>query len=118
MGTHIGQEDIAGSADPLVEALLRELIDEAPRLKTTRKAITDALMEELLTSLKEAGQTSSQAVSLETLILVEALAPILAEALAPALAEALLPALVKALQTMVTAPQKTAQETSAKKNAE
>jgi uncharacterized protein YejL (UPF0352 family) len=118
MGTHIGEGDIAGSSDPLVEALLKELIDETPRPKTTRKAISGALMEELLNSLKETGQFPSQGVSLETLILVEALAPALAEALAPVLAEALLPALVKALQTIMTAPRKTAQETPAKKDSE
>jgi hypothetical protein len=118
MGTHIGQGNVAGSSDPLVEALLRELIDETPRPKTARKAITDALMEDMLTSLKEPGYAPSQPVSLETLILVEALAPALAEALAPALAEALLPALIKALQATVTPSRKTAQETSSKKNSE
>lgn len=118
METHSGQGNVADSSDPLVEALLKGLIDETPRPKTTRKAITDALMEELLTSLQEPEQASSEPVSLETLILVEALAPALAEALAPALAEALLPALVKALQTTVTAPRKTARETPPEKDAE
>jgi uncharacterized protein YejL (UPF0352 family) len=117
METPIGQGNVAGSSDPLVEALLKELIDEAPRPKASRRALTEALTEELLHSLKESEHVSPEAASLETLVLVEALAPALAEALAPALAEALVPALIKALQT-VTAPKRTAQETSAKKNSE
>lgn len=117
MGTHIGQGNMADSSDPLVEALLKELIDEAPRSKATRKTITDMLTEELLASLKGTRPASSQTVSLETLVMVEALAPALADALAPALAEALAPALIKALQT-VTAPGETSQESSSKKGAE
>ncbi|HEY1350627.1 MAG TPA: hypothetical protein VGF67_13475 [Ktedonobacteraceae bacterium] len=117
METHIGQGNVEGSSDPLVDALLKELIDEAPRPKASRRALTDALTEELLHSLKEAEHASPEAVSLQTLVLVEALAPALAETLAPALAEALIPALIKALQT-VTASTQTARETSAKKSSE
>lgn len=117
MGTHVGQGNVAGASDPLVEALLRELIDETPRKTTGKRALSDALTEELLNSLKETGHTSAQTVSLETLVMVEALAPVLADALAPALAEALVPALIKALQALA-APKRTAQESSSKKGAE
>lgn len=117
MGTHVGQGNVAGVSDSLVEALLRELIDETPRQRTGRRVLSDALTEELLNSLKETGHPSTQAVSLETLVMVEALAPVLAEALAPALADALVPALIKALQALA-APKRTAQESSPKKSVE
>jgi len=110
MADPTGPENTSGSSDPLVEALLREMIDETTHPKTARKTVTDVLTEELLTSLREAERTPSQAASLETVIVAEALAPELVEALAPALAEALVPALVKALQ-MVVAPKETAEGT-------
>lgn len=117
MTTRPGQGNVSGSSDPLIEALLRELIDETPRSKKAQKTITDVLTEELLTSFKEAGQAPPQEASLETVILAEALAPALAKELAPALAEALAPALVKALQTVVS-PQETTQKTTSKKGSE
>ena len=117
MAAQPGQGNISGSSDPLVEALLRELIDEPSQSKTAKKTVTDMLTEELLTSLKEAERAPAQAISLETVIVAEALAPALARELAPALAEVLAPALVKALQTVVS-PKKTAQETTSKKGSE
>lgn len=117
MADPTGQGNLSGSSDPLVEALLRELIDETPRPKTTKKTVTDVLTEELLTSLKEADRTPVQEASLETVIIAEALAPVLAEALAPALAEALAPALVKALQ-IEGSPKQTVQGTASKKGSE
>lgn len=109
MADPTGQKNVLSSSDPLVEVLLRELIDETPHPKTAQKTVTDTLTEELLDSLKGA--------SLETVIVATALAPVLAEALAPVLAEALAPALVKALQT-VGLPKKTAQGTASKKGSE
>lgn len=117
MTAQTGQGNVSGPSDPLVEALLRELIDETPRSKTAHKTMTDVLTEELLTSFKEAGRAPAQEASLETIILAEALAPALAKELAPALAEALAPALVKALQTVVS-PKQTTRETTSKKGSE
>ncbi len=110
MTTHSGQSTMRDLIDPMVEALIKELIEGASYPKATKDAITAALAEELTASLSPSVRAVLQAPSFETAILAEALAPALAEALAPALAEALAPALVNALNTLVS-PKKTDQET-------
>lgn len=101
--------------NPMLEALIREMIGSTSRPKTSQKAVTDALTEELMTSLlPSSARGTSQTSSFETVLLAEALAPALAEALAPALAEALTPALVKALDNLVSR-KKSTQETGTKK---
>jgi hypothetical protein len=117
MTDQTGQANTLILADSLVEALLKELVDETSHPKTAKKTVTDVLTEELLTSLKEGERTPAQEASLETIIMAEALAPALAEALAPALAEALAPALAKALQTGGSSKQ-TAQETAPQEDSE
>ncbi len=100
--------------DSIVEALMRELIeDSSSSPKTAKKTISAALTEELMTSLAPSERKASQTSSFEIALLAEALAPALAEELAPALAEALTPALIKALNELVS-PQKPDQETGRK----
>ncbi len=113
MAARTGQGATQGLHDPLVEALLKELIDEALHPQAGKKNITAALTEEVLASLKEAESPISQEISLETVIIAEALAPAFAQALADALA----PALVKAVNNLITS-KKTAQKTASKQNAE
>jgi len=115
MTTNPGQAKTRGNMDPMVEALIKELLDNPPHPKTAKDAIRVALTEELMASLLPSKRPASQVSSVETAILAEALAPILAEALAPALAEALAPALVKALDT-IASPKKTDQGAASKKN--
>ncbi|MBO0780506.1 MAG: hypothetical protein J2P37_16915 [Ktedonobacteraceae bacterium] len=108
MTTRAGQGATQSRYDPLVEVLLKELIDETPQPKAGKKNITDVLAEELLASLKEAESITPQEVSLETVIVAEALAP----ALAKALADALAPALIKALNNLISTSKKAPQTTS------
>src|SRR5579875_2425397 len=122
MTTHARRGAKGSQYDPLVEALLKELIDEATHPKAGKKTVTEVLTEELLASLKEekeAGHVSPQEVSLETVIVAEALAP----ALAKELSEALAPALVKALNNLAASQKATYtatsnQETPSGENAE
>lgn len=114
MTTHSGQSTMRDRIDPMVEALVKELIEGTSYPKATKDAITAALAEELMASLSPSVRTVLQASSFETAILAEALAPALAEALAPALAEALAPALVKALSELAS-PKKTEPEAGSKK---
>lgn len=113
MAARTGQGATQGQHDPLVEALLKELIGETSHPQTGKKDIIAVLTEEVLASLKEAEHPVSQEISLETVIIAEALAP----ALAQALAEALAPALVKAVNNLVASKQ-TAQKTASKQSAE
>jgi hypothetical protein len=103
--------------DPVVEALIRELIETPSHPKTARKTTSATLTEELMAVLLPSTRTAAKASSVETVILAEALAPALAEALAPALAEALAPALEKALSNLVS-PKKTSQETGSKRGSD
>ena len=102
--------------DPMVEALLKELLETASHPKAasgTEDAVTAALM----ASLIPPARTVSQASSFEKAVLAAALAPALADALAPALADALVPALVKALNTIVS-PKETGQEAVPKEDSD
>ncbi|WP_126597580.1 hypothetical protein [Dictyobacter aurantiacus] len=104
MKTNPGQSAGQSTIDPIVEALIKELIGGASYQKSSSRGedkITAALAEAYMASLKpeEKAKATSEA-SLETIVLAEALAPALAEALAPVLAEELAPALVKALAKM------------------
>ncbi len=104
MTTNPGRSPAHNGIDPLVEALIKELLGGASSPKVgsrTEDAITAALAEELIASLvptRAAGQTPP----LETTLLAAALAPALADALAPALAEALAPAIIKALNSLAS----------------
>lgn len=105
MTTNSGRVPAQSGIDPLVEALLKELIGGTAPSKggsRTEDAITAALAEELIASLAPSMRTASQASSLETTILAAALAPALADALAPALAAALTPAIIKALNNLAS----------------
>ncbi|HEY7414386.1 MAG TPA: hypothetical protein VH593_04275, partial [Ktedonobacteraceae bacterium] len=109
-----GQGTTEDLYDPLIKALLKELIDETS-YQAGKKTVTEVLSEELLASLKEKKPEGGAApeASLQTIIVAEALAP----ALAKALAEELAPALVKALNNLM-APKKTSQEAPSKKKSE
>jgi hypothetical protein len=109
MTTKSGQAAIQDPLGPVLEALIKEMIEPGSNPKAASRmdeAITAALAEELKTAL---AHTVSQESPFERAIFVASLAPALAEALAPALAEALAPALVEALSNMA-APKKTSQE--------
>ncbi len=100
--------------DPMVEALLKELMETASYPKAasgTEDAVTAALMASLISP----ARTVSQASSFEKVILAAALAPALADALAPALADALAPAILKALNTIVS-PRETGRESAPKED--
>ncbi len=103
--------------DPMVEALLKELMETASYPKAASGGTEDAVTAALMASLISPARTISQASSFEKVILAAALAPALADALAPALAEALAPAIVKALNTMVS-PKETSQAPVSKEDSD
>jgi hypothetical protein len=114
MTTHPEQTTSQDRLDPMVEALMKELLETAWHPKAasgTEDAVTAALM----ASLIPPAHTVSQASSFEKAVLAVALAPALADALAPALADALVPALVKALNTIVS-PKETGQEAGSRED--
>ena len=114
MTTHPEQETSRDRIDPMVEALLKELLESTSPLKAasgTEDAITAALMASLISP----AHTLSQASSFDKAILAVALAPALADALAPALADALVPAIVKALDT-IGSPKETRQESASRED--
>ena len=113
MTTNSEQAKTKGHMDPMVEALIKELLDNPPHPKTAKDAIRAAVTEELMASLLPSTRSGSQSSPVETAILAEALAPALAEALAPLLAEALVPALEKALNN-IASPKKAESETTDK----
>lgn len=115
MTTNSDPSKTRGHMDPVVEALIKELLENPPHPKTAKDAIRAAVTEELMASLLPSKRPISQASPVETALLAEALAPALAEALEPLLAEALVPALEKAL-TNIASPQKTEPETAFKKD--
>jgi hypothetical protein len=120
MTTTSGQAPIQDRIDPLVEALIKELIETASHPKAasrTEDALTAALTDAVMASLIPPAGTVSQASSFEKAVLAAALAPALAEALAPALAEALAPAIVKALETLVS-PKETSQESGSQEGSD
>ncbi len=120
MTTRSGQAPIQDRIDPMVEALLKELIETASHPKAasrTEEALTAALTEAFMASLISPARTVSQASSFEKAVLAAVLAPALAEALAPALAEALAPAIVKALDTLVS-PKETSQKSVSKEGSD
>ena len=100
MTTHPEQATSRDRLDPMVEALMKELLESAAHAKAT-SGTEDAITASLMASLIPPARTASQA-SFEKAILAVALAPALADALAPALADALVPAIVKALNTIVS----------------
>ncbi|GHO88014.1 hypothetical protein [Dictyobacter formicarum] len=103
MKTNPGQSADQSAVDPIVEALIKELIGSTSYQKSSSRSedkITAALVDAYMALLKPSEQAKTPTASLETVILAEALAPVLAEALAPILAEELAPALVKALSQM------------------
>jgi len=98
MTTHPEQATSRDRFDPMMEALMKELLESALHPKAasgTEDAVTAALMASLIPPSRNAS-------SFEKAVLAVALAPALADALAPALADALVPALVKALNTIVS----------------
>lgn len=116
MTTQSGQTPAQDRTDPIIEALIKGLIETTSHPKAasrTEDAITAALLEASMASLTSSARTESEA-PLEVTMLAAALAPMLAEALAPMLAEALTPALVKALNEIISA-KKTGQEPAPKK---
>ena len=116
MTTHPEQETSRDRIDPMVEALLKELLESTSSPKAasgTEDAITAALMASLISP----AHTLSQASSFDKAILAVALAPALADALAPALADALVPAIVKALDT-IGSPKETRQESASREDTE
>jgi len=120
MTTNSGQATSQDRIDPLVEALIKGLLETASHPKAasrTEDAITAALTEAFMASLISPARTVSEASSFDKAILAAALAPALAEALAPALAEALAPAIVKALDTLVS-PKETGQESGSKERSD
>ena|SRR5438132_1604022 len=112
MTANSGQLRTQDSIEPMVETLLKELIEATTHTKAasrTQDAITAALTEAYMGSLIPSARIEEPASSLEIAVLAAALAPALAQALAPELAEALTPAIVKALNNLVSA-KKTDQE--------
>ena len=112
MTTNPGQATFQDRIDPMVEALIKELLENASHPKAasrTEDAIEAALAEAFMASLIPPAGTVSQASSFDKAIL--------AEALAPALAEALAPAIVKALDTLVS-PKETSQESGSKERSD
>jgi uncharacterized protein YejL (UPF0352 family) len=108
MTTNSGQATSQDRLDPVLEELLKEMIEIESKPKAASRAeeaVTTAMAEALMVIL---ARTVSEASPFERSLLVAALAPALAEALAPALAEALAPALVTALSNMA-APKQTRQ---------
>lgn len=103
MKNNPGQSANQNTIDPLIEALIKELIGGASYPKSSSRGedkVTAALAEAYMASLKPSEQARMAPSSLEAVVLAEALAPALAEALAPVLAEELAPALVKAFASM------------------
>ena len=105
MTTNSKQGGIQETGDPVVDALLKELIDTGSHPKAAAQAqeIVTAASAQALTMA--VARTISHASPFERAFIVATLAPALAEALAPALAEALAPALVKALNEIASAKQ-------------
>ena len=110
MTTNSGQATFQDRIDPLVEALMKGLLETASHPKAasrTEDAIEAALAEAFMTSLIPPAGSVSQASSFDKAILAAALAPALAEALAPAIA--------KALDTLGS-PKETGQESGSKES--
>jgi len=110
MTTNSGQATFQDRIDPLVEALIKGLLETASHPKAaarTEDAIEAALAEAFMTSLIPPAGSVSQASSFDKAILAAALAPALAEALAPAIA--------KALDTLGS-PKETGQESGSKES--
>ncbi len=102
MAANSGQTTVQSRIDPMIEVLMKGLIESASHPKGMSRAedaITVAMIEALMPSTKRG---EAQTPSIETTLLATILAPALAEALAPALVEALEPALVKALNTIIS----------------
>ncbi|GCE20768.1 hypothetical protein [Dictyobacter kobayashii] len=116
MTTNSEQAKTRGYMDPMVEALIKELLDNPPHTKTANSAIKAALTEELMASLLPSARPMLPKSPIETALLAEALAPALAEALMPALTKALAPALQKALESIVAPNKKNDQESASKNN--
>jgi hypothetical protein len=112
-----GRSTSQDQIDPMIDALIKELLETASPQEVAQKedAITTALTEELMASLTPSERTISQASSFETAVFAAALAPALADALAPVLAENLTPAIVKAFNDIVSST-KTDKETASKKS--
>ena len=111
MTTNSGQTSTRDRIDPMLETLIKGLIETGSYPKAASRAedaVTTAMTEALMVIL---ARTVSEASPFERSLLVAALAPALAKALAPALAEALAPALVTALSNMA-APKQTSQKSA------
>ena len=103
MTTNSGQATSQDRLDPVLEELLKEMIEIESKPKAVSRAedaVTTAMAEALMVIL---ARTVSQASPFERSLLVAALAPALAKALAPAL--------VTALSNMAT-PKQTSQESA------
>ncbi len=104
--TDSGQTTTQSRTEPMVEALIMGLIENAAHPKAVSRSedvITAAMIEALMAPSTQSARSASQSSRLETAILAAALAPALAEALVPALTEALEPSIIKALNTIVSA---------------
>ena len=108
MTTNSGQAATQGHMDPMVEAVLKEMMQTATYPTAEARREDAALAQALMETLKN---TISQASPYERAVFVAALAPALAEALAPTFAAALAPALMSALSDMA-ASSKTGQESA------
>jgi hypothetical protein len=114
MSTHPKHTATHNLIDPMLETLIKEMIETESHPKGASKA------DEIFTTtqaeaLKEAiSNAISQASEYERALWIATLAPALAESLAPILAEALTPALITALSNM-PATRKTGNESSSSK---
>lgn len=116
MTTNTGQATTQERIDPMVETLIKGLIETASHPKAVSPT-EDAITAVLMATLIPPARTLAQASSFEKAIFAATLAPALAEALAPALAEALVPAIEKALNTIVS-QKETSQELPPKEGSE
>jgi hypothetical protein len=123
MTTNSVQAAIQDRIDPVLEAMIKGLIEATSRPKSSSRAadpVTMALSEALVADLMKSStlppllaRTISQVSPFEVALLAPALAEALTEALAPALAEALAPAIVTVLSNMASAEtEKTSQEST------
>jgi len=116
MTTSSGQTTTQNRIDPMLETLIKGLIETGSHPQAASRAedaVTTALTEAYMVSLISPARTVSQVSPFETALLAAALAPAIAEVLAPALAEALTPAIVTALNNIVS--KKTSQESASGK---
>ena len=120
MTTNSGQTSTRERIDPMLETLIKGLIETGSYPKAASRAedaVTAALTEAYMVSLITPAGAESQVSPFKTAMLAATLAPALAEVLAPALAEALAPAIVTALNNIVS-QRKTGQESASSESSD